>query len=653
MWAAFRGEARLGCFTAGAGGGLDYAAGPLAATELFSDWSPPNDTLYDITRSSLLNNAQLSTLYSSIGVRGHLELAIRAFSSGAAAPAGVALDLYDPRSQFYASAETAAQADTPFAREPGGGYSMTASTHLFAVARDEALGYERFTTLLRRHLLETSGADNVLVRAVNEAMAAPLPGLRCHVLAAELPVFNPFCVFAKSKGDARGVLQQTQADMLCQLSDDGGPDAGRKGALVLLDFKLLMENSNPRHRVENLKNIRQVCTNAYLLEATCNVSITWGALLYATRRRSPQTLYCLLFPLHSTSDQSAAARKGFDAFTDRVFDLALTNPKGEALPVLYADADHRAVFGKGVPAVAKQIEGLCLWESVSASTRMLEPPGADTFHDGLAADTLARTQLRRLKVKEAFKGALLVFAGVSKSPGAADAPAAAAAPAAPAPQAPSSDDDDEPVPPPQRRRSRRLRADDQAVVGVGGLYDAGEAAAAAAVDEDAYNPPVNDETHAERRDLSERLAEAADQLFDALPAGDKLKLRGRAQELFAHLAESLVLFPAAQTVDGAVPVTPPARLVPADGRPLAAQALIRTAQRALNHAVMRRFVRTRGQRARAEVAPDVTLAEFMGAAPHHARRDLWSSEAVQFADGAVTSVLKDMKDEMERFLERV
>jgi len=48
-----------------------------------------------------------------------------------------------------------------------------------------------------------------------------------------------------------------------------------------------------------------------------------------------------------------------------------------------------------------------------------------------------------------------------------------------------------------------------------------------------------------------------------------------------HLQHAL--FPPLATADGAVAPTPPARLAPADARPLAIQALIRTAQRALNH----------------------------------------------------------------------
>jgi len=41
-----------------------------------------------------------------------------------------------------------------------------------------------------------------------------------------------------------------------------------------------------------------------------------------------------------------------------VFDLALTNPKGEPLPVLYADADHRAVF-----AVIIVVRHRAAWEA--------------------------------------------------------------------------------------------------------------------------------------------------------------------------------------------------------------------------------------------------------------------------------------------------
>ena len=67
-------------------------------------------------------------------------------------------------------------------------------------------------------------------------------------------------------------------------------------------------------------------------------------------------------------------------------------------------------------------------------------------------------------------------------------------------------------------------------------------------------------------------------MFDNLPTSSKSKLRGRAQQLFQHLAASSALFPPLATADGAVAPTPPARLAPADARPLLVQALIRTAR---------------------------------------------------------------------------
>ena len=140
-------------------------------------------------------------------------------------------------------------------------------------------------------------------------------------------------------------------------------------------------------------------------------------------------------------------------------------------------------------------------------------------------------------------------------------------------------------------------------------------------------------------------------LFDGLPASNKTKLRGRAQQLFSFLAASPALFPPLATADGAVVPTPPARLAPADARPLAIQALIRTAQRALNHAVTARFARTRAERARAQVAEGVTLAAFLEVVAHHARRDLWTQEATVWAEGHVDEVLETLQAELARFLE--
>ena len=81
--------------------------------------------------------------------------------------------------------------------------------------------------------------------------------------------------------------------------------------------------------------------------------------------------------------------------------------------------------------------------------------------------------------------------------------------------------------------------------------------------------------------------------------------------------------------------------------------LIRTAQRALNQAVARRFLRTRGALARAEVAEGVALGDFLAEVAHHARRDLWTAAAVEWAETNVGAVLHALEEELARFLETV
>jgi hypothetical protein len=159
------------------------------------------------------------------------------------------------------------------------------------------------------------------------------------------------------------------------------------------------------------------------------------------------------------------------------------------------------------------------------------------------------------------------------------------------------------------------------------------------------------ETLEERRDINHRIGDACEALFDTLPMSSKSKLRGRAQELFKFLAASQALFPPLATADGAVAPTPPARLAPADARPLLVQALIRTAQRALNQAVARQFLRTRGAQRRAEVAEGVTLDDFLEEVAHHAARPLWTAAAVEWAEAHVGNVLQALEEELARFLE--
>ena len=78
--------------------------------------------------------------------------------------------------------------------------------------------------------------------------------------------------------------------------------------------------------------------------------------------------------------------------------------------------------------------------------------------------------------------------------------------------------------------------------------------------------------------------------------------------------------------------------------------LIRTSQRALNAAVVHQFARTRSERANAEVAEGVTNREFLEAVLHRSRRDLWTEDAVEWAEGRVDGVIALVRGELERFM---
>jgi hypothetical protein len=148
-------------------------------------------------------------------------------------------------------------------------------------------------------------------------------------------------------------------------------------------------------------------------------------------------------------------------------------------------------------------------------------------------------------------------------------------------------------------------------------------------------------------------------LFDTLTAGTKARLRGRADGLFKHLATG-ALFPRERLADATVNTVKPSELNeprsyqpeldPDELRPAVVQVLIRTAQRLLNAETVHRFARTRAEHAADELAEGITTQSFMERVLHHSRRDLWTTEAVEWADGQVESVLERVRGELEAFL---
>jgi hypothetical protein len=129
--------------------------------------------------------------------------------------------------------------------------------------------------------------------------------------------------------------------------------------------------------------------------------------------------------------------------------------------------------------------------------------------------------------------------------------------------------------------------------------------------------------------------------------------------LFKHLAHG-PLFPREQLADAAVntvkdsELNEPRAYAPvvdaAELRPAVVQVLIRTAQRLLNAETVHRFARTRGERASDELADGVTARDFLERVVHHSRRDLWTPEAVEWADSRVDDVLERVHAELRAFL---
>jgi hypothetical protein len=170
---------------------------------------------------------------------------------------------------------------------------------------------------------------------------------------------------------------------------------------------------------------------------------------------------------------------------------------------------------------------------------------------------------------------------------------------------------------------------------------------------------VGASTAATRADINDRIGLACELLFDTLGAPEKAKLRGRADALFQHLAHG-ALFRPERVADAVVEaVETPALNEPRhyeavfseeELRPEVLQVLIRTSQRALNAAVVHQFARTRSERANAEVADGVTTREFLEAVLHRSRRDMWTEDAVEWAEGRVDGVITLVRGELERFM---
>ena len=355
-------------------------------------WRPNEDGLYEACHSSLLLDVQMSSMFSYIGTRAHLRLAMESVCGGeetdAVDESRLRLNRYNPRHLVFAAADAADSLRSPFERNDGGLFVKRAAFH-FAVGEDDTVGFEKYTSFLSNRLLRTDGAANLLARVFTEAMADENT-YEAHVVAVEYPLINPFLMAAKPKSKRRCYFTQTQADFVIHMKREGE----ERGFVVMGDFKNVIENKNPiaRGRVDNTTNVQQVFANARLFEAMTGVRVTYGALLVATRRPE-QTTYVVLFPVRPT--QTGEEEEGDDVKVHRLSHfLTLARPLGENRCVVYRDYTTVGAFLKGIDGFAdvlntvqlqggplrdnvvlQQLPELRLWDTYRDAARV--PPPAD------------------------------------------------------------------------------------------------------------------------------------------------------------------------------------------------------------------------------------------------------------------------------------
>ena len=371
--------------------------------------------------------------------------------------------------------------------------------------------------------------------------------------------------------------------------------ASSDGTLTLVDYKTLMQTRPPNGRLLNQKNLRQIVTNAAYFQAMTKLRVQRASLVYITRVGTVTTV---------TIDLSAC---------EHITKTALLKPLARATHFITHTATHVGVQTQIRVATLDEL-GASTGGAAGEAVVMPAPLPADS-----SSSDDEEASARGGDDGDDDAGAESSAPGDDDSSSDEDVGTGIVAGSEPMYALPPSGVVD--------RASRPL--------------DSGFAAA----------------THALRADIAERIGDGCQRMFDSLELLQRLRLRGRAQALFEHMAASL--FPPEVTADNvAVDVVEPAALNQprryrgAAGSPDIVQVLVRTAHRLLNQEVLDAFGRIRETRSTARVAPGVTTEHFLENVLHHSRRDLWSQEAVQFASTRVDHVLDTVKSQLLAFLSR-
>ena len=275
-----------------------------AGQRLQNNWTPfpTSDSLRQVVDSGLLNNVQLSSLYSVIGVRAHLRLAFLWLYDGNFVNVNthdniVPLQKYNEDKKYFAQfmlANTAVtaygnrSADAPATFVGEKSLFVRQGAFQFATSNDDQLQVRQFSENIYAGL-EAKISQYFTVTYNSQCSA--------KIISAELPVFNKYAMFSKKEKSNKCFFHMTQLDVLILVKG-----AGDKNFLCVADYKTLMEGSdiNPEKRILNKANIQQVLLNARMLESMIDCRISYGMVIYGTRRATAD-IHILAFPLWNTN----------------------------------------------------------------------------------------------------------------------------------------------------------------------------------------------------------------------------------------------------------------------------------------------------------------------------------------------------------------
>lgn len=338
---------------AGGGGAVDFATTAEGVRGFFEEWRPLNDALAKLMGSDMMTAPQVLTLQSYVGTRVHLRCAFQLVGGGDGGALRVGSEEWpavgSPAAFFPALSALA----PPRGEEFHGGFYRTVAKNSRGASEELRCVEPSLAALLRgeedglalgRYVENMRGGDfDFLLRVLNRGLTeeSESHAKEVRVVGAEVPVYNPYCLFEKKHG--RYAFFQSQMDLLVAVRRGAAADFH----LVAVELKSLMEVQSPRDRVRDKRNVSQVVTNAMLFEMQTGLRVHDAVVLFMTRREVGACSYAAHVKLRD--GDGARADEALEACFEEV--LLGRQFKRAEQGVLHFDGEFLCAHTKGYPKV--------------------------------------------------------------------------------------------------------------------------------------------------------------------------------------------------------------------------------------------------------------------------------------------------------------